>query len=735
MTGKGIFADYAWQYYKLGMNVMPVQDRKPLVCDYNTMWYGHRQTEDELEQLIDDWGYCNGIAMVCGLFGTMLDVDTPENDAGLMALAPKTPMMRFGSKGMGFLYRGAPFDKLKPDALPVELFGRGYVVLPPSYHAKADCYYRWEQPFQMTLIEELPGFTMDHWRAIEKYCFEHSIFKVGISRDSDGNVRGDGDGRYNKISNYIWKLVKTPGRNNQPRAAIIDEILAYDREKFGAQAWFEDKDDMSHKAPRQKCEYYLAKAEKSRAKKDGIVITPSAQYLDPIDLYIETPKVISAPLEEGLIPKGGIMEGIHHLVTSLNGHENVMQSLVAGIGLCSILAGHKVVVGRAHPNLFLLSTAISGRGKGAPQKAIMNTLRASVNGASLIGASEYASAQALSHNLAKSRKRIDIIDECKNLFMGNANNQSHLVGIDAELCKIFSASDSYLPRKFAVKSDSERAALQNPYLTLVMFSTPGSFHRYFSRMLAEEGFGGRTLFFNDQTDPTEGKRGIIGFGDAVESKLPNEAMDRVNYWLTMERPCLDASGRVVAYAEAGGIPDCHKLAVSQDALDLLEAYQVEYFTKAKAAFMPGDTDYELKACFMRAIELHLKLLGVWVISQGDEYTEIGIEQVKWAHKIVELSGIGLRQLLQGAELATEAEEDIRRYASWAKDKESVQKKHLSQWIRRIKKTGDMRVVSNFVTMLVEGGYGHFEQEEKQYPASNGRVRSKWVFAHSDNEDL
>lgn len=715
----GIFGDYAWQYYKLGMNVMPVQDRTPVIKGFNENWYKPRQTEEELEYLVENYGHCNGIAMICGHHGTVVDVDV--NDEALMALVPRTPMKRFGSKGMGYLFRGASYNKKQPPSLPIELFGRGYVVLPPSYHPKTEGYYSWVDT-TFTEIENLPEFTEVHWQILYQHCLSKGVMKA-VSPYSRQGYGGDEGGRNNTLAARVWRLVKDPACNQKPLAELVDIMMDYDREKHPTNPWFEDITERKHRSPVAFATAFVHRNLLKMQKVRGEVIVAASEYVEP-EIHIEA-STETVKRTKSLIPKGGLMEAVHEMITAQNCYENEVLSLAGVLPLCSILGGHRIVVGKTHPNLFTLCTADSGVGKSAPQEVVKEILMTSANGASLIGFDDYASTQSIAKNLPTVRRRIDIVDECKQVFLANANKDSHLSGMDGELCKIFSASAGFLAAKAAVKEDSKRASINKPFLTLMMFSTKAAFYRYYSRMLAEEGFGGRTLFLADETNPADIKRGLIGFNDINSKKLSTEMYERVNYWLTMDIKYVNPNGVVESYSSNGGSPKCHSIKISREGQERLIQYQNAYQEKLRDCSKPGDTDYELRACYLRAIEQHFKLLGCWIVSEADENYELGVAEVEWAHDVFELSLSSLRRLLAEGSMASVADENVNRYRAWAKGKVDIDRKYFMQWVRRT--VGDIKNVANFITILETEGHGYFVQEERKYPASNGKVRRKWVF--------
>jgi hypothetical protein len=716
----GIFSEYAYQYYKLGMNVMPVHDRDPIVRGYNELWFSNRQTEDELDLLVAEYGHCNGIAMVCGAYGMMLDIDTIEDVPELNALVPRTPMKRFGSKGMGYLFAGSLTPKKQPPTLPLELFGRGYAVLPPSYHPKTGGCYKWVET-TFTDISDLPEYPQDNWNKLTEFCFKNGVVKTSIK---GSNNYGDGSGGRNiTLAARVWALVKDPLSRNKTMGELVEIMMEYDRSKHPTNPWFEDPLERRHKTPIQFATSFVKRNLDKAAKEQGVVVVSAAQYVEPVE-EVEVVQM-GRVKRESLIPKGGLMEAMHDVVSASNGWENETLSLSAALGLCSALAGHRIVVGRAHPNLFILTTAESGVGKSCPQDAIKNTLLKSVNGKFLIGFDDYASTQSVAKDLPEIRRRIDIIDECKQIFMANTNHKSHLGGIDGELCKIFSASGGYLAKKAAVKDDSKRKDLMCPYLVLNMYSTKAAFYRYFSTMLAEEGFGGRCIFLNDTTDPSSIDRGLIGFDSAVAKDLPQSILDKINYWLTMPISYVNDKGQVEAYNAVGGKPKCHQIVVDQAGQGLLKEYQKQYMERLKGCQQPGDPDYEIKACFMRAIEMHLKLLGCWVVSQSDEKHVLGVSEVEWAHRVVEFSISSLKELMSGAIMNNEVDEMIRRYSAWARGKTEISKARFHEWVRRNARVNSQRDVNDFISTLVSEGFGHYEQEERT--ASNGKVRIKWVF--------
>jgi len=737
---QGVFSQYAWQYYKLGMNIMPVHDRLPLVSGFNQLWGASRQTEEELEYLVEGFPHANGIAVVCGKYTTVLDVDvsredtTPDVYEALMALAPRTPMKRFGSKGMGFVYQGADYTKQAPP-VAVELFGRGgYVVLPPSYHDKTGEQYRWVDT-TLEEVETLPVLELAQWEKIKHYCLVNGLVRKGAKREGDQGYGSEG-GRNIVLTAKLWAMVKAPSVLGKSVTELVKEIMAYDLDRFGENSWFQDPTERKRYTPEQFARKFVERSLKKAQRERNVVVVPDDQWQEPESAegyegggegYGDEPNTvdeISSDKMPNLIPKGGIMEAVADFITESNGYENHVLSLVGALGLCSVLAGHRVMVGRSHPNMFILCTAGSGVGKSAPQRAIHQALMQSANGIGLLGYDTYASVQAVSMGLARNRCRIDIMDECKNLFMANTTQGGHLRGVDAELCKIWSASGGILPAKPAVNKDSSRPAICCPYLSALMFSTPAAFHRYYSTMLAEEGFGSRALVLADFTNLNQIDRGLVGFGPSTKSRYSSLTVDQIDYWTTMPVEYKDASGNLVAYDATGGIPSCHKISLSAAAMDMAEQMQRSYVAQAAEAAEVGHPNYELQAAYLRAMEHHYKLMGAWVISQADEGFELGVDQLDWANKVFEFSLLSLKRLLAKKSLQSEHEARINRYKAWAQGKKDVEKRRFVEWVRRMLDTGDSKAIANFISILEQEELGHFEVAERAAP--NGKHRAKWV---------
>lgn len=168
----GIFSDYAELYWELGYSIIPVnKNSKATYIDYSK-YREHPCSEKELNTWIKKSPNSN-IGIVTGKASgiAMIDLDIKNNPDLLsraLRIFPRSPVERFGSKGLGILirYNGQSHRKLYyKDKEIGEIISNTQIVIPPSIHPDTKKAYKWtsytalDSDTKENIISELPSPT------------------------------------------------------------------------------------------------------------------------------------------------------------------------------------------------------------------------------------------------------------------------------------------------------------------------------------------------------------------------------------------------------------------------------------------------------------------------------------------------------------------------------------------------------------------------------------------------
>jgi len=183
---KKIFGDYAKAYWSLGWNVIPIKVGSKDPAVKWKKWQFNRQTEEEIDKLVEDFELCN-IALICGFISGVIVIDSETEEARVALAAthgdiPQTIMANTGKPTGKHIYFKHPGNKVLRNAVRIlkDIDVRadcGYVLIPPSIHPNGRP-YEWANgmdPLEMGLDDllELPEDFEPLFPIHERLTHEH----------------------------------------------------------------------------------------------------------------------------------------------------------------------------------------------------------------------------------------------------------------------------------------------------------------------------------------------------------------------------------------------------------------------------------------------------------------------------------------------------------------------------------------------------------------------------------
>jgi hypothetical protein len=292
------------------------------------------------------------------------------------------------------------------------------------------------------------------------------------------------------------------------------------------------------------------------------------------------------------------------------------------------LAFGSVVLGRKYrttnnnwPSLFFLNIGVSASGKEHAKTVIEEALHAS-DLEKLIGACEYTSDSAVDSLLLEKPTHITIMDEL-GLILEAANSKSNHNGATARrrLMEVFGRSHGTLqPKAFSTASltktqraERENRAIENPALTLLALTTPGTFFSAVGSGSMKDGFLNRFIIVISDIGRQAGRRNL-------HKPPPKE----LTSWAKSRR--IIGSGDIVEF----GIDTSHNIRVTPIEIPFnLEAENL--FDKFDELCVKRMDDLEAEGVaemYGRVCEIAMKIS--LIVSQSCESATITAEHAQWA---------------------------------------------------------------------------------------------------------
>lgn len=454
------------KYFERGLAVIPIVPKTKIPVSeahgFNE-WASVRQPVE----LIDRWEekYSNhGLGIICGPVSNIcvLDVDTLKPD--IVSALPLSPVIRRGKEGRF----GALFFRYNPDISNssfkrvvngVEdrvdvLIDRKYIIVPPSIHPDTGKPYQWVTPDTLLNfdVSDLPLLLPEHLDRIAE------VFGQDISK-GEGSKTWDLSGVYDSPDGVRCahgshdRLRTLAGALISRRASIHDaviELIRYDQDHHLRVQYFRDPrrgSDFGADTYSNALRFYASILKTVNLmhlrRGEEVEIPTEAQTLSTVQIEIGTP---NAPKPQAFIPMAlpepkGFLKDVRDLILQSSKRRQPALAISGAIAVGSALIANKFKMDRTWSNLYVLALAPTGAGKSFPVEAAKRLL-AIDHPTELLGYGAPMSGQAFLKNLDTKRERLDVIDECSNLFNMISRGgvfQQDLIDL---MCQLYSDSSS-----------------------------------------------------------------------------------------------------------------------------------------------------------------------------------------------------------------------------------------------------------------------------------------------------
>jgi hypothetical protein len=413
----------------------------------------------------------------------------------------------------------------------IDLKANGYVVGPGSRHMTGRC-YDWEASsdlFNGQEVVDLPKWVIDNFSksarhatlhaevarnaepmlAFEQVAIKHdlSVISAGCSRDE-----------------WLKILMALHSRSQSKEMfSIADEWSQTCLEKYDAEAvfkaWHSFKPNggitydyvlyTAREVIRKSVDLtkLLASLEPMRAAVDvgcrasNIVSTAASRPFIVSDTFVR-PVQTHSDIPPHLLTVPGKLSLMVDWTNATSSKPQPMFAVQAALALGSVAMGRKFRTTQHNwPTLYFLNIALSGAGKEHAKTANEQVLRAAKFSA-LIGPSEYTSDSAVDSTLLCYPTHLAFIDEFGLMLKaGNAKNNANGGTARKRLMEVFGRCHSTLqPKAYSTAglTKQNREALgprmvENPALTLVGMTTPGTFYEAVGSGALTDGFLNRFI--------------------------------------------------------------------------------------------------------------------------------------------------------------------------------------------------------------------------------------------------
>lgn len=299
-----IFADWCDKYTGMGMNVTPLNGKRPFLSEWQL-------ANHDYDDLTDKYPKCN-IGLICGELSGVIAIDIDLKDDELinrvLNIIPPSEYRKRGAKGLTLFYRyqGEVNGKLFFNGeTAIELLSTGnQTVLPPSIHPDTKKPYTWDYQSLLDVnAYDLPLFDYDRtWSRLQHLFGDKKSSKVRATfSDIKEEFGRSPHGSFLRLQNIASRLIKA----KTPIHKAIDELLAKDKELHTSINFFNDPrfSDRGTEYTRA-LKFYSSMLETftTRQIKEGIDVEEPLKEIEPIkDLIAE--KYVVPSISESCMPE------------------------------------------------------------------------------------------------------------------------------------------------------------------------------------------------------------------------------------------------------------------------------------------------------------------------------------------------------------------------------------------------------------------------------------------------
>lgn len=494
------------KYRELGLALIPLDKGKKFRKKEGwSDWCERLPTEAETELWDTLWenghrsvGLCLGPAS--GVMALDLDSDDPE----LLALAPPSPVRKFGAKGETRFFRPTPDLTIRHyNGLDV-LWTGAQTVLPPSPHPDTGKPYIWLTPdtLENFSVKDLPIVNLDF---IPSYT---ALFEKKYPLLCKYSIEGHATGRNNWLMGVVWAKRKA----GETEEEIVEAIYQMDIAKNNPRLFSDAKEGNPAKDEndaRNNAWKFVLSVSKTFAQR-GAGPAPSVVSLELALLDKKEKKFEPLPYP---IPTG-ILGSIYKTCIKMSTREQRGLSIGGAIAIGSVILANRFKFRGLWPNVAILNIAPTGAGKSFPQNLAKSLLAREAGNEDLYGFGNYQSSVAITKNLDRKRERLDVVDEATTLFSTISDGGVFQKSIDDLLCQLYSNSQTLFVG--GESAGKEAIRVWHPCISLLMSTTPDGLKTSISRSIATKGFFPRCLPFIDgygpqkKIEPTDEDIKILG---------------------------------------------------------------------------------------------------------------------------------------------------------------------------------------------------------------------------------
>jgi hypothetical protein len=621
-----------------GLSVIPLQpgEKRPI----STGWQKYNQELPQLE-LARFWDEHHtfptkaNIGLCLGPASGVMAVDIDTDDRRTHSIVPLSPFTRTGKPGreVRFYRYNLEIVSCKDHSRGIEVFANsGQVVLPPSIHPTTKEPYVWTGDFK---------FGDDEWRdMLPEMPNLKWLERCPVLAVTEGQkfIIGRNDA--------LTKLVCAILTRGESIDFAVQEVLQFDNTEHHGREYFSDMSEPEarrangnpEEAARIFCERHYR-----QLKQKGEIPEPSNITID-IEAIERAAKQIFVPLPKapGLI--GEIQEDILRC-SVVRQPQLAMGGALALLSVCSL--GRYSWNGQ-WPNLFVMNVGVSGHGKDAPQKYVIEALSHNLtDGENLVGLGGWQSSVAMIMDFPVQRFRIDVIDEfgafIKDAAQGNAFKQAAMMLANELYSK---KGQKFVGLKSAGRAKDTGACI-GPGITVLASLQPDIFSIAANKEMFDNGFLRRFLYFiADQPRVYADDHSVMN-ADAVARKLKS---------IVMKRPALHSGVGIGGFNadRATWQPNCLQMETADNARQYLKQVVRELF-EMDEKYHVRLTENTLRVSMLSAIAC--------------DRTTVQIEDIDFGVELTKALAYNGQRLLSEASSGTKFGKDQGRVIRWLTEKQ------------------------------------------------------------------
>lgn len=662
-----IFTDWAHRYWEYGYNVIPVVESTGASAVKNwQQWSDNRQTEEDVDQMVEQFANCQAIGLVCGKATNFSAIDIDCDLTILDQYLPwHTSMIRRAAKG--HVFHVAYIDpktllidtktgeaktnvgKQNIPAIADMLLEGSYVIAPPSIHKDGLHIYRWVKDTGIVAASQLDRLDLAEAETIYHKCLDlrrqlddQAQDKAGYSSTASltDNILGRND-YLSKAAYAMAHKIRDSGGGQELVDQKVRELLELDSRHHHDNPWFTDVRE-AHKGKNPEAVARRMIMQKLRVVEKVNIIEVGKDYVNRIraKLKARTPGndiAFESKQWKDLLPEGGVYELFYELCKQEQGTSaSVALSMASCTGMIAAGLSNKRRFQQTWPNVYVWALAPSGVGKNAPPKVAQKIMmKIGETGLTLLGPSKYASSNAFIGLTARKRERVDFIDEITLMYQRMNSKGDPLFGMRDNLVELFSSSSKVFTGVAAQTKDAQMGVVANPCISFVGSGVLTRFANILTDTDFEQGLLARSLVFIEDGKDILENESFTAYGWSQENnnsaKLENELLADI---VSKLQALFNEPFNQKTYEVANPVdPKAYEYQPSLEALH--NQYGRAALEKSRElALSESPRDMFLSAAYNRKIELMMKLEQIYAVSQS--LSTITEEAFFWANDVWEL---------------------------------------------------------------------------------------------------